>query len=246
MTKNLILILALTGCSGESFTGVDFSRTGGDAQESDSGALGTGGSVDDDGGGVMVGTGGHPQEKDGSVRHSSGGSSGSTGGAPSATGGSVGTGGAVIATGGTMGTGGATATGGVTGTGGVTATGGATATGGVTGTGGVTATGGVTGTGGTTACTLVTHDNGLGQTWQDCVPLYTYDENQAMKACQASGAPVCLKSTRCGATVYEVMGKNADLSQWLGEWGYSAFAMGLVSPDSNLCTPDDPANRHWK
>lgn len=35
------------------------------------------------------------------------------------------------------------------------------------------------------ACVLTTHINGTGQMWQDCVPLATYNESQAMKACTA-------------------------------------------------------------
>jgi hypothetical protein len=35
------------------------------------------------------------------------------------------------------------------------------------------------------ACMPVTHSDGLGQTWTDCVPLGTYNEAQAMKACEA-------------------------------------------------------------
>lgn len=129
--KNLILVLALTGCGGESFTGftpVDPATT--DDGGIDSKIAAGGGQDEDDGGAIRTETGG----------------STSTGGVGGAT---VGTGGTVVAT------------------------------------GGATSTGGASGTGGTTACTPVTHDNGLGQTWQDCVPLGTYNEGQAMKACAA-------------------------------------------------------------
>lgn len=169
---------------------------------------------------------------------------------------------APMATGGAPGTGGATGGapevdaggGGSPATGGFPATGGAPETGGVVGTGGLLATGGVVGTGGAPetggapvvdACAPVTHDNGLGQTWTDCVPLGTYDEAQAMKACRASDAALCLKSERCGPAVYEVQGFNADRSHLVGEWGYGSFATGYVSPDYNLCTPSDPARKIW-
>jgi hypothetical protein len=94
-------------------------------------------------------------------------------------------------------------------------------------------------------CTPITHDNGIGQTWQDCVPLGTYNDAQAMMACKASGAATCVPSTRCGPTVYEVQGFGAD-GYLIGEWGYGDFATGYVSPDYNLCVPGDPAKRQWR
>jgi hypothetical protein len=221
MTKNLIFILALTGCGGESFTGF----TPGDPVEADGGfdsKIAAGGQGEDDGGVLPTGTGGR----------GAGGST-STGGTGGAT--AIGTGGTVVATGGSTGTGGVTGAGGVT-----------VATGGASGTGGTTATGGAMGTGGTTACTLVTHDNGLGQTWQDCVPLYAYNQTQATKACNASGAVVCILSTRCGPSAYEVQGFNEDRSQLIGEWGYGDNFAGLVSSTYNLCSTGAPDIRHWK
>jgi hypothetical protein len=74
-----------------------------------------------------------------------------------------------------------------------TSSGGAPSSGGLSGSGGAVDvdgghdSGGATGVGGepADACVLVTHSTGLGQTWQDCVPLGTYNEEQAMKACEA-------------------------------------------------------------
>jgi len=133
-------------------------------------------------------------------------------------------------------------------TGGMTASGGTTSAGDATtvpGSGGTTESGGTTSSGGAVACTLVTHSDGVGQTWQDCVPLYTYNEAQAMKACEASGAALCLQSTRCGPTVLEVQGFNSDRSHLVAEWGYGDFATGYVSPDYNLCGSGDPAREMW-
>jgi hypothetical protein len=45
-------------------------------------------------------------------------------------------------------------------------------------------------------CTTYTHSNGMGQTWTDCVPLGTYDEVQAAKACEAY---VAVMGGQCGA-----------------------------------------------
>jgi hypothetical protein len=45
-------------------------------------------------------------------------------------------------------------------------------------------------------CTTYTHSNGMGQTWTDCVPLGTYNEVQAAKACAAY---VAVMGGQCGA-----------------------------------------------
>ncbi len=156
-----------------------------------------------------------------------------TGGAPDdggpGTGGATSTGGS-DATGGAPETGGATATGGAPETGGETSTGGALGTGGVS-TGGATATGGAPGTGGATTCTLVTHDNGLGQTWQDCEPLGTFTQAQATKACLAAGAAQCYSLTGCGIPYYEVRGYTAGGSA-IGFWMYGGPTAGYVNSES--------------
>jgi hypothetical protein len=96
------------------------------------------------------------------------------------------------------------------------------------------------------ACdTPVTHDNGNQQIWQDCVPLGTHNKDQATKACKAANAVQCVESTRCGPTVYEVQGFDAD-GYVIGEWGYGGFAAGLVSLDFDLCSPGDPGRRQWR
>ena len=83
---------------------------------------------------------------------------------------------------------------------------GAGGTGGDGGLGGVGGVGGAGGsdTGGTGGCE-VTHDNGVGQTWQDCVPLGTYDNTQALKACEAwcdvVGCASCWTAPACNQTL---------------------------------------------
>lgn len=205
---------------------------------------------------LLTGCGGDAFGTFGQVPTGDGSDAGGDSGAASGTGGAADDGDAPEAD---AGTGGATSEGDSGSSGGSSSSGGASAggsdssggggsdgSGGSPGSGGSIGSGGTTsGSGGTVACTLVTHDNGVGQTWQDCVPLYTYDRDQAMKACKASGAPACLESERCGTGVFEVQGFNADRTQRLGEWGYGNFATGYVSPDSNLCSPDDPARKTW-
>lgn len=218
---SLVAGLLLIGCGGEPFDAFGQIALDGGAVAADSGAGGS------DGAAVPSASGGGD---DGAVTASGGAET--DGGTPPASGGSDGSGGS--AAGGAPGSGGASS-GGSDGT----AAGGASS-GGAQGSGGE-----VTSTGGTVACTPVTHDNGIGQTWQDCVPLYTYDKDQAMKACKAAGAPVCIENERCGTGVYEVQGFSADRSLRLGEWGYGNFATGYVSPDNNLCSPGDPARKTW-
>jgi hypothetical protein len=207
--KNLILVLALTGCGGESFTG-----------------FAPGGPVETDGGFEKIAAGGGQSEDDGGVLPSGTGGGGRGGATAVGTGGATATGGTTTAgTGGTPGSGGATGTGGAT-----------VSTGGVTGTGGVTATGGVTGTGGTTACTLVTHDNGLGQTWQDCVALGTLTTSQAMKACQAWPKGSNNSNECIGDPNVEITGGAATSPvtfRWMGP-GSEAGKVYQVFPSSSL------------
>jgi len=146
------------------------------------------------------------------------------------------------------------------GSGGSTATGGASSTGGAA-TGGTSSTGGapsggsagdVTGSDGgiVDACVLVTHDNGLGQTWQDCVPRGTYNLDQAMKACAASGVVTCTAnpvSPTCGGTtrlVWRSTGSGLPLNG--GGWGYAGSIAGYVNHAQAPCTgPSNPDNQRW-
>ncbi len=94
-------------------------------------------------------------------------------------------------------------------------------------------------------CELVTHDNGLGQTWQDCEPLYTFNLAQALKACEASGATACFRAERCG--VGEVRGLIGDAGAFFAEWGYEGPFAGLVSPNYNLCGGSSgPGIQRWR
>jgi hypothetical protein len=104
--------------------------------------------------------------------------------------------------------------------------GGIGADGGLGGVGGVGGAGG--NTGGTGGCEHVTHDNGVGQTWQDCEPLGTYNNAQAFKACEAwwcasnggctadPPANSCYTAPACGETL-AVRSSN-------GEGAYAAWS----------------------
>lgn len=223
--KTLIAALAalvLSGCSGEAFTGF----TPGDPSSADADST-------------------TPADGGLDVKISAGGSGGllEEDGGPGS-GGAKGSGGVVVAAGGSTvaGSGGATSTGGSTAAG----SGGSPSTGGMLGSGGV-GTGGVTATGGTTACALVTHTNGTGQTWQDCVPIGTWDESQAMRACKASGAALCTAVGGCGVSSYAVCGHDLPgMQQHGGCWEYGsdltvAYVSATACPD-----PNDPSARTWR
>lgn len=132
-----------------------------------------------------------------------------------------------------------------------TGAGGSTSTGGALGsTGGAIVAAG--GSGGVATCTLVTHDNGVGQTWQDCVPLGTYNQAQAMKACVASGAVQCFARAACGLQLDTVRGYGGGEGWPTGEWGYGYGAAGYVAPgngDGNLrgstCGGSTPGTETW-
>lgn len=117
-------------------------------------------------------------------------------------------------------------------------------TGGAPGTGGVVSTGG--GSGGSVvvdACAPVTHDNGFGQTWGDCVPLGTYNREQAMKACKASGAPRCVFVTFCGVQGSEICGQDAAGAQaYAGCWGYDSDVAGRFTDTPTVCPVDDASS----
>lgn len=168
----------------------------------------------------------------GSAVTSTGGAAG-TGGAPQETGGSSnGAGGSFQETGGSF-----------------QATGGApeaeadAGSGGAGGAGGALATGGATPT--ADACALVTHDNGLGATWEDCVPLNTYNQEQATKACRSSGAASCIVDTVCSGTYRRVYGVSG--AQGIGSWLFSGTLAGYASPwNANICGgATDPRNQPW-
>lgn len=121
----------------------------------------------------------------------------------------------------------------------------------VVGTGGRVATGGRPGTGGgvvvssggaetevdagrpADACTLVTHTSGIGLTWQDCVPLGTYNEEQAMRACKAAGASEC-RATNCGVSNQIVCGYNENYVY--GCWGFTGTLTGYAKERSDSCS----------
>jgi hypothetical protein len=182
MKQHLVWALVCAGCGGDSFS-ADGQKATADGATPDSGGAPSVVQLDDD-----AGSAGAP----------SGGSAGEDAG------GSGGTGGERVEDAGPDVEGGAGGTGGSDGGGaGGTHSAGAGGDGGLGGVGGVGGAGGSS-TGGTGGCE-VTHDNGVGQTWQDCVPLGTYDNTQALKACEAwcavVGCASCWTAPACNQTL---------------------------------------------
>ncbi len=97
------------------------------------------------------------------------------------------------------------------------------------------------------ACTLVTHSTGTGQKWQDCTPAGTYDMNQAMQACKASGAAWCLDyKTSCGAGNAVVIGYDETRTRCTGSWGYAGAVLGYTgSPTSCESCPNRASGPMW-
>ena len=73
-----------------------------------------------------------------------------------------------------------------------------------------------------------THSNGLGATWTDCVPLGTYNNAQALKACEASYGAACHnESTNGGCYELGVFEATTQLT-WVF---FNSFAGEVITGD---------------
>lgn len=158
--------------------------------------------------------------------------------------------------GGTPGAGGVSSGGArVSGTGGHVVSGaGGRASGGVVSTGGIRVTGGAAGEandagnatdagGAPDACRLITHTSGVGMTWQDCVPLGTHNEDQAMKACVAftGDSKKCNRGPGCGTAPWVIQGADAA-GTYDYIWGYEGNTAGYVGANGGC---PNPAGQQW-
>jgi hypothetical protein len=89
----------------------------------------------------------------------------------------------------------------------------------------------------TDACPPVTHSNGLGQTWTDCVPLGTYNAAQAMKACGADvdaggGCYSIMRPCYSEGVASVVCSVPSNLTYC---WTYAGPYTGYVSAAANGC-----------
>jgi hypothetical protein len=86
-------------------------------------------------------------------------------------------------------------------------------------------------------CQPVTHNNGFGQTFVDCVALNTHDETQAHKACLALEAGACsVMSVNCVSGAPQMLECESTLGQ-CACWAYTGTYTGSANKDSlsNLC-----------
>jgi hypothetical protein len=84
------------------------------------------------------------------------------------------------------------------------------------------------------ACaTPVTHSNGLGQTWTDCVPLGTYNMTQAFMACEA--ATGAAGAMQCGIHDGDAGGCDNGVFYVGGFWVYAGPTAGHVSSTAFDC-----------
>jgi hypothetical protein len=87
-------------------------------------------------------------------------------------------------------------------------------------------------------CALVTHSNGVGQTWQDCTPLGAHNRTQAQSACDAlSAAANCVASTGCNLSFVgvSVAGPGNGMTTYL--WVYAASNMSMYNPGDVIAYP---------
>jgi hypothetical protein len=88
------------------------------------------------------------------------------------------------------------------------------------------------------ACALLTHSNGVGQTWQDCTAIGTHNRTQAQSACDAVGAAAnCVASTGCnlGFVGTSVAGPGSGMTTYL--WVFTAPNMSTYNPGDVITYP---------
>lgn len=96
--------------------------------------------------------------------------------------------------------------------------------------------------GGTAGCALKTHVNGVGQTWQDCAELGTYNEHEASLACVAftGDARKCSFAPGCGTAKYVMQGFGVS-GDFL--WGYDGNTAGYVGVNGEC--PTAATGKQW-
>lgn len=88
-----------------------------------------------------------------------------------------------------------------------------------------------------------THNNGIGQSWQDCEPPGTYNIDQAKKACGASGAIACTDVLCIGGQSYAICAQGGEYC-----WGYRGPSAGYVSSKAlggSGCPVPGSGTRPW-
>ena len=89
------------------------------------------------------------------------------------------------------------------------------------------------------ACTPTMHANGVGQTWTDCNPQYTYNYFQAIAACQAYSATATCVMVTCGSD----LAINAVVGSVSLTWDYDGLEKGqVISYSGNAAECPTPTN----
>ena len=86
---------------------------------------------------------------------------------------------------------------------------------------------------GAEACVPVTHDDGIGQTWQDCTPAGTYTRGEAEAACRANGGSPCVQND-CSGSGQAVCDIDPRSPGYCSCWVYVGPLAGHVN--NSLCT----------
>jgi len=83
------------------------------------------------------------------------------------------------------------------------------------------------------ACALVTHSNGIGQSWADCAPLGTWDEAEAISACEANATltkspPACVPNFCSGPSPVAICDVDVQVPGFCTCWTFAGPAAGHV------------------
>jgi len=97
------------------------------------------------------------------------------------------------------------------------------------------------------ACAPVSHTDGLGQSWQDCVPLGTYSLSEAMAACVAGyGSALACSSHICGTGQPSDPAFHAVCGSVVC-WAYDGPYVGKVTlPASGGCPSSGSMMADWR
>jgi hypothetical protein len=91
------------------------------------------------------------------------------------------------------------------------------------------------------ACAPVTHNTGLGQQWTDCVPLGTYNLEQALKACAAYCTSIsCTCIDNPGEASYCGNAEFVTTQNGTTAWQYQGSFAGYARPSTSSTCPGPP------
>jgi hypothetical protein len=91
-------------------------------------------------------------------------------------------------------------------------------------------------------CSVVTHTNGVGETWEDCNPLATRNRNEAQSACNAlATGGGCVAQSACNFSYVgvSVSDGNGGMTTYL--WIYSTQSGARPNPGDVLAYPSGTA-----